>query len=416
MRNQSRRTILKAAVVGPALARVPGSSAQALPEAARPFPQHVTYTSGAIRPNHVTQDEMDAAVQRHYRSWVETYVRTEGGIGAWIDFDDTGATVSEAMGYGMVLAAYMGDKENFDAFYAYVKAHPSQIAPNLMAWKQVLQDGVMVDVDGTDSATDGDLDIAYGLLLADAQWGSDGEIDYRTGAVAVMHDTLTFIVNPDLSSLMTGDWAGEDSAQYTRSSDFMTGHMLAFAKADPENTAAWEAVHDTLGQIVSDVFENEGEGSGLMPDFLEFTGERWRPVPGEWLETEHDGDFYWNACRTPWRTAMSWLTDGREEILESQQALCAWIQDATSGDPRDIMSGYTITTGELGQPIEDYSDLAFVAPFAVNAMTGGEDAQEWLNDLWDAITGKHFAEVYWYFGDAIRMHVLLTVSGNWWTP
>ena len=30
---------------------------------------------------------------------------------------------------------------------------------------------------GTDSAFDGDCDIAYALLLADAQWGSAGAID-----------------------------------------------------------------------------------------------------------------------------------------------------------------------------------------------------------------------------------------------
>ena len=39
----------------------------------------------------------------------------------------------------------------------------------------------IVDASGqgrTSSATDGDMDIAYSLLLADKQWGSDGEIDY----------------------------------------------------------------------------------------------------------------------------------------------------------------------------------------------------------------------------------------------
>ncbi|MCA9832792.1 MAG: hypothetical protein KC435_02495 [Thermomicrobiales bacterium] len=412
----TRRTILKSAIAGVAIASASNAVVHADLAAARPFPQHIRYTSGAILPNHISQEEMDAAVKRHYDAWTTTYVRTDGGVGAWIDYDESGATVSEAMGFAMVLAAYMGDKTNFDAFYTYVRAHPSEIGPNLMAWKQELQDGMMVDVEGADSATDGDLDIAYGLLLANAQWGSDGETDYLSGALAVMHDTLTYVVNPELSSLMCGDWSGEESAHYTRSSDFMTGHMLAFAKADTENAAGWEAIHDTITQAVNDVFVNEGEGSGLMPDFLEHTGERWRPVPGEWLETEHDGDLYWNACRTSWRTAMSWLTDGRGDVLGSQQALCAWIQDATDGDPRNIMSGYTIVTGELGQPIEDYSDLAFVAPFAVNAMTGGESAQEWLNTLWDSITGKDFEEVYWYFGDAIRMHVLLTISGNWWIP
>ena len=45
-----------------------------------------------------------------------------------------------------------------------------------MAWAQ---NESCQDIEGRNSATDGDLDIAYALLLADVQWGSIGEINYR---------------------------------------------------------------------------------------------------------------------------------------------------------------------------------------------------------------------------------------------
>jgi hypothetical protein len=32
----------------------------------RPFPQHVTYASGTIRPSHRTQAQQDAAVRAYY--------------------------------------------------------------------------------------------------------------------------------------------------------------------------------------------------------------------------------------------------------------------------------------------------------------------------------------------------------------
>lgn len=49
-----------------------------------------------------------------------------------------------------------------------------------MAWK-VNADGSR---GGDTSAFDGDADIAYGLILADRQWGSEGAIDFRGEALA----------------------------------------------------------------------------------------------------------------------------------------------------------------------------------------------------------------------------------------
>ena len=40
----------------------------------RPFPQHVTYTEGTIKPNHITQEEMDAEVARLYDEWKDEYL------------------------------------------------------------------------------------------------------------------------------------------------------------------------------------------------------------------------------------------------------------------------------------------------------------------------------------------------------
>ena len=58
--------------------------------------------------------------------------------------------------------------------YHYYLAHPSSIGPHLMAWQQSDNGKALVDPNGADSATDGDLDIAY-ALLADKIWGSSGE-------------------------------------------------------------------------------------------------------------------------------------------------------------------------------------------------------------------------------------------------
>ncbi len=48
--------------------------------------------------------------------------------------------------------------------------------PNLMGW--VVADSKKKHKVIFDSATDGDLDIAYSLLLAHKQWGSNGTVNY----------------------------------------------------------------------------------------------------------------------------------------------------------------------------------------------------------------------------------------------
>lgn len=384
--------------------------------ATRPFPYHAIYASGVIRPTVVSQSTMDRVVADYYATWKATYLRNEGGA-YWVKYDSTMSTVSEAHGYGMVLAAYMADRAIFDSMVRYFKAHPSANSPHLMAWKQTLKSGVMVNVGGPDSATDGDLDIAYALLLAHVQWGSSGAINYRAEAVAVMHDILGHEVNAATLTTTPGDWATGADANHTRPSDFMTDHLLAFARFDSTNAAAWRAMHGKIASIVTYQFGHGSQATGLMPDFMVLAGNgRFVPTPGKYLETTHDGDFYWNACRTPWRLAMSYIVNGRTAMLPVLKQQVDWISAKTAGHPSRIKAGYYVLNGSNGTPFVGYSDLAFVAPMAVVAMAGGAGAQDWLNALWTSITGGDFGATNDYFGDSIRMQALLTLAGDWWAP
>ena len=383
---------------------------------ARPFPYKQGYTAGVIQPNHVSAAVMDQTVAAMYATWKATYLRNDGGQGSWVNYAKKPSTVSEAHGYGMVLAATMGEQALFDDLLRYFRAHPSVNAPHLMAWKQVLRDGLMVDVQGPDSATDGDMDIAYALLLADRQWGSQGVNDYLAEALAVIGDILAHEVNPKLRNLTPGDWAGGRDARHTRPSDFMTDHLLAFAAADAKNASRWARAYATVAQAVNDQFSNGSAATGLMPDFMVREGALWVPTPGKYLETRHDGDFSYNACRTPWRLAMSWILQGRGEVLAAQQQQARWIRTLTGGVPNRIRAGYFVLNGVNGEAYVHYDDLAFTAPMAVNAMLGGPEGQAWMNALWDSLTGGDYPPVVDYYGDSLRLLSLLVVSGNWWQP
>ena len=115
-------------------------------------------------------------------------------------------TVSEAHGYGMLIAVSMADYDPdaraiFDGMVRYYQAHPSEIGLHLMAWQQSDNGKSLTETDGADSATDGDMDIAYALLLADKVWGSGGSYDYAAMGKAVIGDIMTYEVNQETWTL-----------------------------------------------------------------------------------------------------------------------------------------------------------------------------------------------------------------------
>jgi endo-1,4-beta-D-glucanase Y len=249
-----------------------GGASSAADTASRPFPFHTVLTHVLIKPNNVTQAAMDAKIRSFYGVWKTAYLRKAGGE-YWVKYDATNSTVSEAHGYGMVLAAYLGDKAIFDSMFRYFKKHPSVNAAHLMAWKQTLRSARMVNVEGGDSATDGDMDVAYALLLANVQWGSQGAINYKLEAVRILRDILAHEVNTTTWTLTPGDWASGADANHTRPSDFMTGHFIAFAKADPANAVKWNRISPRFpGWWELPVQSAGSQNTGLMPDFLVRSG------------------------------------------------------------------------------------------------------------------------------------------------
>ena len=170
----------------------------------------------------------------------------------------TEVTVSEAHGYGMLITASMAEydsnaKDIFDGMYYYYRNHLSNIGSNLMAWQQQDNGKAIVNVSGADSATDGDLDIAYSLLMADSIWGSDGDINYKQTAVDVINDIMEYEVNKTDWILQLGDWVSlsdENDTVYsaTRASDFIMQYMPVFAEVTGDER--WINVYNSTYTII----------------------------------------------------------------------------------------------------------------------------------------------------------------------
>ena len=99
-----------------------------------------------------------------------------------------------------------------------------------MSWQQFT--GCRSRRGDDDSASDGDLDIAYALLLADRQWGSAGPIHYREEALKLLAAIKAGEINSPAATVKLGD-AQTEGAELNdiRLSDFMPDHFRAFRRA-----------------------------------------------------------------------------------------------------------------------------------------------------------------------------------------
>lgn len=391
------------------------------PGVARPFPQHIRLARGSILPSHRTREQLDDDVRAFYDYWKAAYLleaglSTDGRPLYRVAFanDEPGSdtTVSEGQGYGMLIVSWMAGYDPhargiFDGLWEFARAHPSEVDPRLMDWN-------VPDTElGNDSAFDGDADMAYGLLLADAQWGSDGRIDYMAEAETLIGAILESTIGPESHLPMLGDWidpGGEDYSQYTpRSSDFMLVNFRAFWRAtrDP----VWNDVVRQSQAVLTAIQEVHSPETGLMPDFIIMTGEGHvpEPSPAFFLEGPHDAHYFYNAGRVPWRVGADALLHNDPTSREIAQRISAWAETVTAGDPSKFRAGYDLEGNPL--PDSDYFTTFFVAPLGVAAMTDA-DQQDWLNAIYDSVYDRHED----YYEDSVTLLSLLVMSGNAWTP
>ncbi|MGW4212059.1 glycosyl hydrolase family 8 [Lentzea sp. NPDC004789] len=371
------------------------------------------YAAGILRPSGSTST-LDTAVVDYYQRWKSAFVR-HNCDSAWsqvlaADADHT--YVAEAQGYGMVVVATMAGadpdaKKIFDGFVKWKIDHPSSIDPDLLAAEQ---GDDCRSTSGGDAATDGDMDVAYGLLLADRQWGSAGTYNYKQLAIKHINAIKRSEINPSTQLLRPGDWATSGDPRYyvTRSSDWMADHFRAFRKATGDS--AWDTIRTAHQNLIKTMQQNYAPGTGLLPDFVEQTNSTPRPPSGKVLEDVNDGKYWWNACRTPWRIGADAVTSGDATSLAAARKVNAWAKAKFGGNPDNIRVGYQLNGTQISSDVSE----AYTAPFAVAATTDA-GSQAWLDALWTKMVQTPFGGKD-YFASSIQLQVMITVSGNHWVP
>jgi hypothetical protein len=271
------------------------------------------------------------------------YSYTSGGVTRTLPY----GTISEGHAYGMLLAAYMGDKKTFDALEAYRSANLNR--RGLMPWI-IDRYGVVAD---SGAASDADEDMAMALLVAEKRWGG-----YSAPLGSLLTAIRTHMVEP----------AGSAHAYLLKPADIPLSWWSvtypsylapAWYKAFATHTGDgfWTQVSDKAYQFLASIDANaayQNGSTGLLPDRAKPDGS----VDSDTLKHR----FSWDAIRAPWRLA----TDA------------AWSCDYRARGRVDKMNAFFSGVGPGRGPAEIGSIYRTNGNFLDDSIYGGSDQDPWF--------------------------------------
>jgi endo-1,4-beta-D-glucanase Y len=348
--------------------------------------------------------DRDAAVKKQYDSWKKAYLRSAcGGYLIYATGDAPGkGTVSEAQGYGMnivpLMAGYDADaKAEFDGLWKVVQDHRD--SQGMMMWEINGSTCKYADSGTPDAATDGDLDIGYGLLLADKQWG---------GYTAAAKDWLAKFYQADVAP--DGHLKCEDDGPNTdtRPSDFMLDHLRAFAAYDPDHD--WNKVVTRTEAVIQEFTAKYSATANLLSDFVVGANTTSpKPAPANYQENQPDNIVGYNSVRVPWHMGTDALVYGSPVATSVATKESNSYKAKAGGNPAKIYPHTKLdgTPSNTGDQCECAND-----PVGVAAMAAGDQA--WTDSLWNYLATNPFSDTY--YGETIKMLVYLVMAGDYWTP
>lgn len=380
----------------------------------QPFASHrFEYTKGAVLPNHRDAAALDQATAESYDVWQARYLRPGCGTGEYHVKPEGPHDLSSSrfIGHGMLITSLVAGhdpqaKQYFDGLFRYFLAHQSALTPGLMAW---YQDERCQDMFDSQSDSEGDLDIAYALMLADKQWGSCGEVDYAARARWVIDAITRGDMHREGRYMLLGDSVAPTDARYdtTRPSAFMPGHLRGFEQFMQQ--AWWVQVVDNGYWLLDYVQTTHSQVTGLLPNVIVAAdSDEPRPQAPQTSRAAKDDRFGMRTSLVPLRIGTDYVAYGDARAKRVLERMNTFVKGDAVGEPSRIAPGYALS----GEPSLGPGSMLFTAPLGVAAMTDAKH-QDWLNRLWDRIEA---AASEGYAPDSVRLLSMLVMSGNWWVP
>lgn len=320
-----------------------------------------------------------------------------------------GCTVSEGIGYGMIIAAMQEDWDTFHRLYIYNKAqYESGNFPTdgLMAWETV---SFTYEYISYSSATDADLDIAASLIIAYFKTGTE---EYLNHAKIIANAIWEYEINQSTYLIYSGNTAmwQTDNPAYNLSY-FSPVAIRLFALVDGDHD--WATV---LDQGYAYMLAVQANGTGVFPDWSDATGTPIDPDNGSASST------YWTynkeAVRIPWRIAWDyyWYQDSR--ALQVLTTLNNFAVEKSGGDPLSMPA----TMYSWYADNETYPDIAAsklsVHYYAGWCATGIGTNSDWLNTCTSDLNSNYSLtnNASSYFYDILLMMYSQLLNGKFVKP
>jgi endo-1,4-beta-D-glucanase Y len=351
-----------------------------------PFPQHRASGSCALT-TAVSDDAANTAAQAAYNSWRAAFVTSNGAAGHLRvqRTNNQNDTVSEGIGYGMIAAVYMNDRATFDGLWQYGQSHFN--SKGLMSW-HLTASGALFAPNDPGSASDGDVDMIWALIMASDQWSSN---DYLNAAGNMIQAMRQNSIGPD-GTLKPGDTWG--ATPLTNPSYFSPAYLRVFAIV--ANDPLWATTildknYATLARVAG--------ANGLVPDWTNNSGVV-NTTLMEGNSTFNNSSYGYDAARTPWRIAMDWCFNGEVRARDYLMKIGAFFDGVGASN---IGDGYSLT----GSPTTGNKNMAFIGPAGVSGMAGFPTL---LNGAFNYGIGNGGDQSY--YPSSLRMISMLMMSGN----
>ncbi|MEO8237300.1 MAG: glycosyl hydrolase family 8 [Flavobacterium sp.] len=356
----------------------------------QPFPANKTYANGLMAATKNSQDVTDS-----YATWKTNFVEACSNGRYRVKFDDRSQTVSEGIGYGMLLSAYMADKTLFDGLWLYYKDNVN--GNGVMNWKINGCSGTI----GQNGATDAELDAAFALIVADYQWASAGTINYKSDAKTLIAAIKSHEVEANTFVLKPGDAFG--GSTLTNPSYFSPGYYRAFGSFT-NDSSFWNSVASKAYTVINSNLTQNSAVGGLVSDWCDASGNYSSQAGGY---ANQGKGYTYDAARTPWRIAVDYLWYGTTAAKTYSEKSSDFVR-LTLGGTANIKDGYNQNGTLSGQ----WHNATFVGAFACAAMGGGNQAH--LDASYTDL--KNLNEPDSYFNHTLKTLYLLALTGNFYLP
>ena len=366
-----------------------------------PFPQN-TRSAYCSYPHDAAVADVVAA----YADWKAAVVTPDGASGFLrVKKPDSGSvigsTVSEGIGYGMLLAVYMGDQETFDNLWLYEQSHLD--SNGLMNW-EVGPDNKTTS-GGSGAATDGDEDMAFALVMADRQWGTSIKLTdtYLNYAKSLIDRIWKYEVDQVRGFMLKpGDQWGD--VDVTNPSYFAPAYYRVFGEVTG-NTQNWNKVVDSSYSIIAKSLNSASgnQGNGLVPAWCNSSGTPVEAYSGAPLFFQND------STRTPFRLGQDYCYFGEDRARVYLTKISTFY---TAVGVTKITNGYNLDG--TPHPEKDYGNLqaaSFVGPAAVAAMSSPLN-QQFINDAYAEVATLKLSAGTIYYQKSWTALSLLMLTGN----